>query len=613
MTDHSESYRSRLDSLRAWLRAQQVPAFLLPLADAYLSEYPPPAFRRLEWLTGFSGSAGMAVVLAEEAMTAGAPAAALFSDGRYTLQMQSQVDASLFALHNNAEMTPAAWLAKILEQQDKTAPPFLVAYDPALHTKADLRRLESALTGCNVRLRALTVNPVDVLWTEHRPPVPAAPVMAHPVTYAGETVDSKRARLAASLRERHVVAAVIAAPDSVMWLLNLRGGDVPMTPVALCHAVLHADGRVWLYLDAARLAAGAAQEFGAAVELRPPARLTDDLRGFRGVRVLYDPTHSNAWIYEQLNASGAVVVEGDDPCILPKACKNAVELEGMRAAHMRDGLAVTRFLYWLEEMLAGQHNVTEMDVMEKLEGFRRAGLHYQGPSFTTIAGSGPNGAIVHYHSTEATNRIINWDGVLLLDSGGQYLDGTTDITRTILTGAPPEGFREDFTRVLQGHIALACARFPEGTSGGQLDALARAPLWACGKDYDHGTGHGVGAFLGVHEGPQRIGKRGSDVPLRAGMILSNEPGYYKTGAYGIRIENLVAVVEAAAHSDAQRRFFEFETVTLVPIDTRAVKAEWLSDAERAWLNAYHARVLSVHRHHLTASEREWLEARCTPL
>ncbi len=582
---------SPLVQLRNYLQQHHIQGFILPVNDEFMGEYVPACARRLEWLTGFTGSAGLAVVLPENA--------AFFTDGRYTLQAKTEV--TDFELYNSSDLAPDAWLAQQAEQGA------VIGYDPKLHTHQTIARYQKKAP--QLVFKPLSSNPIDALWT-NRPAAPSGLVKIHPMSYAGEDAERKRKRMAAMVEKAGADVAVLTAPDSICWLLNIRGNDVPYTPFTLCYALLSKDfGKVFVFVDPARVTPELAAHLGADVTVRHPDEFAQELAKFRGGRVLYDGASSPIWFHQCLTEMGAQIVDGTDPCQLAKACKNAVELEGTRSAHKRDGLAVTKFLYWLDNAVAQGEALTECGVADKLEKFRRAHGLFQEPSFATIAGSGPNGAIVHYHATEATDRALDRNSMLLLDSGAQYPDGTTDITRTIALGEPSAEMKDRFTRVLKGHIALASVVFPEGTSGSQLDALARQFLWADRLDYDHGTGHGVGSYLSVHEGPQRISKRAGDVALAAGMIISNEPGYYKSGEYGIRIESLV-VVKDIELSQSGKRYFGFETLTLAPIDMRLVDDALLTASERQWLEEYHKAVYAAHASELSPQELHWLAGYC---
>ncbi|HLW27831.1 MAG TPA: aminopeptidase P family protein [Kiloniellales bacterium] len=584
----------RLTALRNELRSRGLGGFLVPRADEHQGEYVPPSAERLRWLTGFSGSAGMAVVLQDRA--------ALFVDGRYTLQALQECDSELYEHRHVTEAPLSEWLQKHLRGRQ-------LGYDPWLHTERQVRQLARDCERAGGSLVSCPDNPLDAIWND-RPEPPLGEIHPHPLRFAGRTSVEKRRQISAQLREMGADAVVLTQPDSIAWLLNVRGSDVPHTPLPLSFAILHAqegkgEGRVEWFLDQRKLPRKTRDELDGAIVVRPANELADALGHLSGSRVLVDPSSAAAWIFDRLRGAEASILEGADPCELPKACKNFVELEGARAAHRRDGIAVTRFLAWLDRK-APLGGLTEMDAAEKLAAFRAEGEHFRDLSFDTISGSGPNGAIVHYRVSPDSNRELRSGELYLVDSGGQYLDGTTDITRTIAIGEPSAEMRDRYTRVLKGHIALARARFPHGTSGSQLDVLARHPLWQVGLDFDHGTGHGVGSYLSVHEGPQRISKHPNSVALRPGMIISNEPGYYKTGAYGIRIENLVAVVESPPQEGDERPMLEFETLTLAPLDRRLIEPALLTAEERAWLDAYHARVRQTLTPLLDSETAAWL-------
>lgn len=590
---------ARLDSLRVTLAARGLSGFVVPRADEHQGEYVAPCARRLAWLTGFTGSAGMAVVLATQA--------AVFVDGRYTLQVRAEVDSERFEPVHLVDCPPSRWLAERLQAGDR------LGYDPWLHTADQVEALRNATERAGAVLVACPDNPLDAVWNE-RPSPPVAPVTVHAMTFAGRSSQEKRGDMAEILRADRLDAAVLTDPSSIAWLLNIRGGDVPYTPLPLCFALLYADGRAALFVNDAKLSDAVRDHLGPEVDIRQPSELPAALDLLAGKRVRVDPHAAASVFFDRLSAVGAQVDRGADPCVLPKACKNPVELAGARAAHLRDGVAVVRFLAWLE----GRAGVDELAAAARLETLRAEGEHFRGLSFPTIAGSGPHGAIVHYRATLASNRTLLPGELFLLDSGAQYLDGTTDITRTVFVRGggrePGAEERERFTLVLKGHVAIARALFPTGTTGSQLDVLARQPLWRHGLDYDHGTGHGVGSFLSVHEGPQRISKLGvGAVALKPGMVLSNEPGYYKSGAYGIRTENLVAVVAADGPPGGEREFLAFETLTLVPYDRALVAPDLLDAEERAWVNAYHARVEATLAPLLDDSTRTWLAGACAPL
>ncbi len=593
-SDAREPAAAHLALLRAELARRGLDGFVVPRSDEHQGEYVPPSAQRLLWLTGFSGSAGVAVVLPDQA--------ALFVDGRYTLQAQAEVDGECFVLLHLVDRPPADWLAETLR------PGWRLGYDPWLHTPNGVDQLRQACTKAEAQLVACEDNPLDAVWRD-RPPPPAAPVVVHPVAYAGKSATDKRGELARQLSADKLDAAVLSAPDSIAWLLNLRGGDVPYAPLPLCFALLYADASVDLFIDPRKLSPAIAKQLGDAVRSAPADRFGPALDGLAGKRVRIDPASSPAWVADRLTAGQAKLDKGADPCALPKACKNVAELDGTRAAHRRDGIALTRFFAWLATNPPG--SLTEIAVADRLEVFRAAGELYRGPSFPTISGAGPNGAIVHYRSTPGTDRRLDEGQLYLVDSGGQYLDGTTDVTRTLAIGTPATAARRHFTLVLKGHIALTTARFPQGTTGSQLDVLARRPLWSAGLDYDHGTGHGVGSYLSVHEGPQRISKVASTQALLPGMIVSNEPGYYLAGAYGIRIENLVAVRPAAG--PAERPMLEFETLTLAPIDRALVDRSLLDEAEADWLNAYHAEIRRALMPLLDPAAAAWLAQATEPI
>lgn len=596
--DASPAPAQRLADLRAELQRRGLDGFIVPRADEHQGEYVPRGSQRLGWLTGFSGSAGLAVVLADRA--------AIFIDGRYTLAVRAQVDTAAFVPHQIPEQSPEQWIAENLARGGR------LGFDPWLQTIDGHDRFARACLRAGGTFVAVESNPVDAVWRD-RAPAPLAPVLPQPVEFAGEASDTKRARVAQTLAGKGADAALITAPDSIAWLLNVRGGDVPRTPFPLGFALLHADGHVDLYMDRRKLPDRTVAWFGNAVTLAPPDELGSalDTLGRMGKRVLVETSTAPYWAATRLQAAGVALVRDADPVSLPKACKNEVELEGIRRAHRRDGVAVSRFLGWLaRESRSG--TLHEIEVSDRLQALRQETGKLRDLSFDTISGAGANGAIVHYHASKATERTLEPGSLYLVDSGAQYRDGTTDITRTVAIGTPSPEMRDRFTRVLKGHIALATARFPVGTTGSQLDTLARYALWQIGLDYDHGTGHGVGAYLSVHEGPHRISKMPNSVALRPGMIVSNEPGYYKAGAYGIRIENLIAVKEAEIEG-ADRRYLEFETLTLAPIDLACVEPSLLVEAERQWLNDYHRRVRETVEPEADEATRTWLTEATRPI
>ncbi len=584
--------REHLPLLRKALAKLGLDGFIVPHEDEWQNEYVPPAYDRLAWLTGFTGSAGAAVVLKDEA--------AVFVDGRYTLQVRAQVDGELFAHRDLVEGGPAAYV------RERAAKGARLGYDPKLFSPDALTKLRAAADAAGADLVPVAPNPIDAVWSD-RPPLPAAPVNPQPEDYSGEAATAKRHRLGEQLAVEKADATVITSPASIAWLFNIRGGDVARSPLPLGEAILKADGSADLFLDPGKVSPELRQWLGNEVAVRPSDDLAPALASLAGKSVRIDPATASAWYFEQLEKAGAKIVRGADPVVLPRACKNEREIEGSRKAHERDGAAVSRFLHWVAtEGQSGKIN--EIEACMKLEAFRQATGALKDLSFDSISGAGPNGAIVHYRVTNNTNRVLERGQLFLIDSGGQYLDGTTDITRTVAIGEPTAEMKDRFTRVLKGHIALSRVRFPKGTTGHQLDALARLSLWEAGLDYDHGTGHGVGSYLGVHEGPHRIAKFVNTQPLEPGMIVSNEPGYYKTGAYGIRIENLQVVTPAAAITGGERPMLGFETLTLAPIARELVDVSLLTQVERDWLNAYHARVREKIGPQLDGDAKAWLEA-----
>jgi Xaa-Pro aminopeptidase len=587
----------RLQALRDALAGAGVDGFILQRTDQHGSEYLPAAEQRLAWLTGFTGSAGQAVVLPD--------AAAVFTDGRYTVQIGIEVDASLFERCNSGDMPPPRWL------EERLQPGMRLGYDAKLIRKAEREKLARLCQGRGAELVALTPNPIDRIWTD-RPPPPLAPVTAHDESRAGESSVAKRQRMGEAVARRGADWLLVTAADSIAWLLNVRGGDVPYNPLCLSHLLLGADGTARWFVDPAKLQGGTRLDNAVATE--PYEALDGALAelGRSGARVLVDPTMNAAGFADILAQAGARVVEGQDPIPLAKARKNPTEIEGALEAQRRDGAAVVRFLAWLDG-LDHDHAIDEAAAAERLEAERAKDPLYRGPSFETISAHGPNAALPHYRVTLDTNRKLTAGTVYLVDSGGQYLDGTTDITRTVALGQPTAEVQERFTLVLKGHIALAEAVFPEATSGSQLDTLARLALWRRGLDFDHGTGHGIGSYLCVHEGPQRIAKRGGDTPLETGMIVSNEPGYYEPGEYGIRTENLILVEEAPAAEGGDRRLLHFRTLTLAPIDRRLIDPHQLTEPERRWLDTYHARVRDELRPLLDDVTGNWLKGATAPL
>lgn len=586
-----------LPRVRAKMAEQGLDGLLVPHEDEHQNEYLPEANDRLTWLSGFTGSAGAGAVLTDRA--------AIFADGRYTVQVRAQVDPAQFEILSLENNGLAAWL----EKAPKGA---RIGYDPRLHSPDALRSLKRAAEKAGAVLEPVEANPIDLAWGEARPAQPTAPVVPHEDRYAGESSASKRTRIGDAIRDAGAGAAVLTAPSSIAWLFNIRGGDVIRTPLPLAQAVVTADGSAQLFLDPRKVTNELPGWLGEAVSLQVPEALPAALDALKGQSVLIDPGQSPAWYFDRLEAAGATVVRGTDPCALPRACKNPVEIEGSRQAHIRDGAALTRFLHWVDTV--GQETLPdEREIAEALEGFREATGALKDLSFDTIAGAGPNGALPHYKPVTRTIRRMEQGSLLLVDGGGQYLDGTTDVTRTIAVGEPTADQRRMFTLVLKGHVAMAVVRFPAGTTGHQLDALARLPLWMAGHDYDHGTGHGVGSYLGVHEGPQRIAKAPNSQPLLTGMILSNEPGYYREGHWGIRIETLQVVTEPTAIPGGERPMHGFEQLTLAPLDRRLIEADLLTPGERAYVDAYHAETLAKVGPLLEGEVKDWLGAQCAPL
>ncbi|MGE4409184.1 MAG: aminopeptidase P family protein [Sphingobium sp.] len=588
----------RLAALRDELTRLDLQGFVIPLTDEHMSEYVGDYAQRLAWLTGFGGSAGSAVVLMDSA--------AIFVDGRYTLQVRDQVDGALYDYCDLPATLPADWLA------DHVRPGDGIGYDPWLHTRDWVRQTDQLLRTKGAALIPLIENPVDAVW-EGRPAPSPAPAFPHDIAQAGKAHEEKLDDIAAWLRARGNDALILSALDSIAWALNIRGSDVTHTPVALSYAIARADGMVELFIAPEKVTDALRLHLGNRVVLRDRADFAMALANdHAGKRVAVDPERAVAAIFDRLEEGGAITDAVRDPVVLAKAIKNPVEIAGHDAAQLRDGAALTRFLHWMS-VEGPKGSQTEQSAADRLRAFREETGRLVDLSFDTISGAGPNGAIVHYRVEEKTDRHIAPDMLYLVDSGGQYQDGTTDITRTLAIGTPGEEMRERFTLVLKGHIALARAIFPEGTRGGQLDTLARRALWERGLDYAHGTGHGVGSFLSVHEGPQRIATfGGGDEPLRAGMICSNEPGYYKTGAYGIRIENLV-LIEDRDIAGAEKPMLGFRTLSHVPIDRTLIVAEMLSPEERDWLNAYHAETLLRVAPLVDETVQTWLKAVCAPV
>jgi Xaa-Pro aminopeptidase len=589
-----ETKRDRLVALRQELARQGLDGFIVPRSDEHLGEYVPASAERLAWLTGFTGSAGLAVVLADKA--------AVFTDGRYVLQLAAQTDADLWERRHITDEPPPGWLAANAPTGAK------IGYDPLLISEEGLARYTEA----GLAMQPVSHNPVDAVWSD-RPPPPLAPAVPHPLEQAGRSATEKREQIAGLLREARHDAAVLSDPASVAWLLNIRGGDVPFTPFALGFALAHADGGTELFMDPAKLPDATRAWLGNTVSVAGRDALGPALARLAGKRVRVDASGSPVWFAQKLREAGAIVVAGPDPCLLPKACKNDVEQQGARNAHARDAVAVCRFLHFLAEAGPGRGE-TEMSAAAKLLALRQQVAGFRGESFPAISGAGEHGAIIHYRVTEESNRPIRPNEVYLIDSGAQFPDGTTDITRTVWTGPgePPAAIRQQVTRVMKGHIAIATLVFPQGVGGAHLDAFARRALWQVGLDYDHGTGHGVGSYLSVHEGPVSLSRLARPVAIAPGMILSNEPGYYLPGSHGIRLENLLLVHETSLAA-ASKPFLNFETLTLAPFDRRLIDRAMLDAGELAWLDGYHARVLAEVGPHLDPPVREWLAMACAPL
>ena len=598
-----QTHEARLNALREVLKRRELDGFVIPISDEHMSEYVGGYAQRLAWLTGFGGSAGSAVVLKHKA--------AMFVDGRYTIQVRDQVDSALYDYCQVPKDDMGKWIAANADKNPR------IGYDAWLHTKAWADRVSAALAKVGGELVAVDTNPVDAVW-EDQPEPSAAMAMVHDDAFAGQSSAEKRAMVADWLKSEGLDAAVIGALDSVAWLLNIRGADVDRTPVALSFVIANSDGTADLFIAPEKVSPELAQHLGNAVTVRPRDEFESALAAMKGRKVAVDPNSGVAAIFKALEDAGAQAVAERDPALLPKAIKNPVEQQGHRDAQARDGAAVSRFLHWLS-IEAPKGGETELSAAAKLHAFREETGKLKELSFDTISAAGPHAAIPHYRVDEDSNLPIAPGSVYLVDSGGQYLDGTTDITRTVWIGPgdPPAEVKDRFTRVLKGHIAIARAIFPENTAGSQLDAFARQFLWQAGVDYAHGTGHGVGSFLMVHEGPQRIaksggGQAGTDEPLQAGMFLSNEPGYYKAGEYGIRIENLV-LVEPREIDGAEGEYLGFETLTFVPIDRSMVDVSLLTPEEKTWWNDYHAHVRDILVPQLEGDVRAWVEEGCKPL
>lgn len=597
----------KLTALRRELKNQGVNGFLVPHDDEFLNEYLPASAERLAWLTGFTGSAGEAVVLEDKALA--------ITDTRYEIQISQQVDETLFDRRViSAALNKEVSLPKWLEQNAQ--PGSVIGYDPKLHKAAQIDSLTRALSAKNITFRALPNNPLDAIW-QNRPAAPKSLVDAFPDTIAGRTAREKREEIAKSIADEGATAAIISQPDSIAWLLNVRGTDVPHTPLALSYAIVHSNGDVDWFIEQNRIPAYLKAHLGNHVVLHNPETLTDAMAALAQKSkmeqrpVLVDDNRSPIWFRQALEAQGGLVKNHENPCVLPKACKTPPEQAAIRNAHLRDAISLVKFLAWFEGE-APKGKLDEIGVGIKLEEFRRVDAGFRDTSFDTIAGWNANGAIVHYRATAEKNKQIVPPGMLLLDSGAQYQEGTTDITRTLAVGKVEQEMKDKFTLVLKGHIGIASLKFPEGIRGADIDVLARQALWKGGLNYGHGTGHGVGIYLSVHEEGGAISSRAAR-PFRAGMVVSNEPGYYKKDAFGIRIESLVLVVEDGMMEDGATKRLSFDTLTLVPIDRRLVNAKLLNDEERIWLNDYHSRVYAAVSPHLTGKELKWLKEATKPI
>lgn len=596
--EKSQGYTSaaRTDTLRKELQIQNLDGFIIPSSDEHQGEYVGPNSECLSWLTGFTGSAGVAVVLRDKA--------AIFVDGRYTVQSAEQTDGEVFEQCHLITEPPAKWISSNL------TPDARLGFDPWLHTVNGVKQLQSACSKADAVLVPVTQNPLDTVW-QGRPVKPQAQVYTHPTQFAGESAAEKQNKLGSALVEAGADSTVLTIPESIAWAYNFRGSDVPHTPVPLVFAIAKLDAKDEIFLETDRVDEDVIRQLAEIAVIKEPNQFQVSLESFSGSKVLIDPAWCAKAIEMALKKGGAQIISGADPCLLPKACKNEVEQNGARVAHIRDGAAMARFLTWLDaEGPSG--NVSEIDAARKLEACRKETGELKEISFDSISGAGPHAALPHYRVNTSSNINLEAGTLYLIDSGAQYLDGTTDITRTVAIGQPTYEMKDRYTRVLKGHIAIARVRFPKGTNGAQLDTLARLALWEAGLDFDHGTGHGVGSFLSVHEGPQRIAKSGS-IPLEPGMIISNEPGYYKEGAFGIRIENLVIVHKTEKRPGEERDMYAFETITFTPIDTKVIDPDLLDDEERKWLNDYHAEVREKISPQLDGDVLAWLVRATEPI
>lgn len=587
-----------LHLLRTKLKKAKLEGYIVPRQDEFQGEYVAAYAERLKWLTGFAGSWGLALVTIKKA--------AIFVDGRYTIQVREQVDVKQFTPHHLVDEPPTKWIENNLKKNDR------LGFDPWLTTAADAKRFATACAKVGAKLVPVSKNLIDQIW-ENQPTRPQNPLSVHPQQFAGRSVGDKLKDMAAELAHANAQAAVLAEPSSVSWVLNLRGGDVPYTPVVLAYAIIHAKAKAEIFVEAKRLPEDVRAHLKSTAIVRKPDELAASLKklGANKSTVLIDAGSAPEKIRSVLAASGAVIKEGLDPCTMPKARKNQSEQEGARAAQRRDGVALSRFLHWLS-VEAPIGYLSEQTAAEKLANFRRDTGVLMDLSFSTISAAGPNAAIPHYHVDPENCRNINNNEIYLIDSGGQYQDGTTDVTRTVVIGQPTDEMRDRFTRVLKGMIGISTIAFPKGTTGANIDVLARASLWKAGLDFDHGTGHGVGSYLSVHEGPARISKN-NYITLQAGMILSNEPGYYKPGEFGIRIENLLLVKEAAEINGGERPMLSFETLTFAPIDRNLIDIKLLTREELQWLDSYHAQVLQNVGSFMVGEALVWMKKACAGL
>ncbi|MEM9592347.1 MAG: aminopeptidase P family protein [Pseudomonadota bacterium] len=589
----------RVTALLRELKRRRLKGFLVPHSDQHQNEFLPPSEERLAWLTGFTGSAGVAIVTDS--------GSALFVDGRYILQAPKQVDTDLFEVLQIPKAKPSEWLKSTLVKGNA------VGYDPRLHTISEIERLTKTLDAAGIRLTPVNENPIDKIWGKERPAPPRAEIFAQPLELAGKSPGEKLMQVQMDLVDAEHDAVLLTAPDSLCWLFNYRGGDIKHTPVALAYAIVPAKGRPTLFIDPEKVGEPMRIALKPFTEIAAPDQLDEALTELAktGAKIRLDTGSASMRFANVIKAAGGKHVAGDDPCTLPKAIKTDAEQEGTRNAHVRDGVAMARFLAWLDEV-AETGRVDEVSAAIKLEDFRRESGQLKDISFDTIAASGPHGAVVHYRPTNDAKRVLDKNSLFLIDSGGQYVDGTTDVTRTIGVGKPTAEMKRHYGLVLRCHIAIAAARFPEGSRGQDLDPFARGPLWAAGLDFDHGTGHGVGSYLSVHEGPQRLSRLGTE-ELEPGMILSNEPGFYRKDEYGIRLENLVLVKPAEDIEGGERKMLSFETLTIVPFDRRLIDPKQLMPWELAWLNDYHARVRETIEPLIASEDRPWLRHATAPI